>query len=71
VTADSDGNTKFYIKRPSAFETAAFANALGALVASLPGATPLWSVADCRRLISEHGTSQDELPPNYIVNPTD
>ena len=32
-------------------ERAAFANALGALVASRPGATPLWTLAECRQLM--------------------
>jgi len=32
-------------------QTAAFANALGALVASRPGATPHWTLSDCHQLI--------------------
>ncbi len=32
-------------------ERAAFANALGALVASRPGATPLWTLTECRQLM--------------------
>jgi fructokinase len=32
-------------------QSAAFANALGALVASRPGATPNWTLPECRRLI--------------------
>lgn len=32
-------------------QSAAFANALGALVASRPGATPLWTLSECRQLI--------------------
>jgi len=41
-------------------ESAAFANALGALVASLPGATPPWTVAECRRLILNRSNSQND-----------
>jgi fructokinase len=33
--------------------TAAFANALGALVASRAGATPAWTVDECQQLIAE------------------
>jgi fructokinase len=36
-------------------ETATFANALGALVASRAGATPPWSEDECRKLIAEQG----------------
>jgi fructokinase len=32
-------------------EVAAFANAVGALVASRPGATPDWSINDCRKML--------------------
>ena len=35
--------------------TASFANALGALVASRPGATPAWTADECLRLISDSG----------------
>ena len=45
-------------------QSADFANALGALVASFPGATPPWTVADCRRLILENGKLQDKSSPD-------
>lgn len=41
--------------------TATFANALGALVASRSGATPTWTVDECRRLIAEKRVSGSEV----------
>ena len=35
-------------------QQAAFANALGALVASRAGATPAWTVEECRQMIASH-----------------
>ena len=35
---------------------ATFANALGALVASRPGATPTWTVEECKALIAQQNT---------------
>jgi fructokinase len=41
--------------------TATFANALGALVASRSGATPAWTVDECRRLIAENRVPGSEV----------
>jgi len=41
-------------------ESAAFANALGALVASRPGATPLWTLAECRQLMESSPNISEE-----------
>lgn len=40
-------------------DIAAFANAVGALVASRPGATPDWSIDDCRKMLR---SSPDRIP---------
>jgi fructokinase len=40
-------------------DVAAFANAVGALVASRPGATPDWSIDDCRKMLR---SSPDRIP---------
>jgi fructokinase len=50
------------LAQPWPMETkAAFANALGALVASRAGATPQWSFAECRQLMAEeHRVSAPE-----------
>jgi hypothetical protein len=43
-------------------QTARFANALGALVASKEGATPHWDVEECRRLMAEQTPNPHQLP---------
>jgi fructokinase len=50
------------ISQPWSLELqATFANGLGALVASLPGATPDWTLADCERLIATSYPTVDFL----------
>jgi fructokinase len=39
-------------------KTASFANALGAIVASRAGATPIWSVEECQQLMATSSTAE-------------
>jgi len=45
-------------------KNASFANALGALVVSRPGATPDWNIEECFDLIQSHSSSRETLNPS-------
>lgn len=50
-------------------KNATFANALGALVASYPGATPNWNLDECLDLIRSRSSSRETMNPSGLGNP--